>query len=104
MVEYTLPSGEVIVENGIGVSYGIGQTKEQAEAQLKVDKEQRKQLGLREGTRGKPDEVPGPTTEGNQDNQGDDTGQVTRPPPDTILAMALKVTNCCFEFPFPELT
>jgi diguanylate cyclase (GGDEF)-like protein len=77
IIDVRLPSGEVITVEGIGVSYGIGQNKEQAETQLKADKERRKEAGIRQGRRGKPDEVSGPATEGQQDNQGQDTGQVT---------------------------
>lgn len=79
IIEFTLPDGTVITEQGIGVSYGIGKTKEQAESNLKRDKQRRKDEGVRVGIRsetgGESVSVHGQITEGNQDNEGDDTGE-----------------------------
>jgi len=82
-VEITLPGGRVIIEKGIGVSYGIGQSKEQAESQLSQDKQRRKESGERVGVRpeagGESAAVHGATTEGQQNNQSIDAG-ITLPP------------------------
>jgi len=73
VVKFTLPDGKVLTEKGIGVSYGIGSTKQQAESNLTKDKERRKQSGERVGVRaqagGESDAVHGEATQGDENNE-----------------------------------
>lgn len=79
VLKYNHPNGSLIEHTGIGVSYGVGSTKEQAESRLKADKKRRQQSGQRSGirngepaaeARGELDGTPDANAEGNQDRAG----------------------------------
>ena len=80
IIEFELPSGEVITKRGIGLSYGTAETIEAAEPRLQAQKAERERTGQRAGrgetppgvTRtGSNAGVSEDTAEGNQDSQGD---------------------------------
>ncbi len=66
----TQPDGSVIEHKNVGFSYGTGQNQQLAESKSDEQKDERKRLGLRTGSRGAVSEIEG----GRKDNQRDPQG------------------------------
>lgn len=72
-VEIELPDGKILKTEGVGISYGVGKTREAAEETLTASKAERKAAGIRKGARGKPDELRGQAARRYEDKISDDT-------------------------------
>lgn len=80
IIEFELPSGEIITKRGIGLSYGTADTIEAAEPKLQAQKAERERTGQRAGRGETPPGVtrsggnagvPEDATQGNEGAQGD---------------------------------